>query len=128
MPSSSWERPRVTADSDRSAGSTTLAVTRAPAKPPDGSCRVDNLHRSPGFCCWASPEEVAQSVKRRSQLATVERRAFSIPESAASLGIPQSSLYKLVREGVVPAVKLGRRLVVPRDALDQLLRSGEQNR
>jgi excisionase family DNA binding protein len=43
---------------------------------------------------------------------TPHRRAFSIPEVMCILGLCRDSVYKLIREGRLPARKIGRRTVV----------------
>jgi len=40
------------------------------------------------------------------------RRAYSIPEIMCLLGLCRDSVYKLIREGRLPARKIGRRTVV----------------
>jgi excisionase family DNA binding protein len=46
---------------------------------------------------------------------------LSVPEAAAVLGISRGTAYEGVRRGEIPALRLGRRLVVPARALLQLL-------
>jgi len=46
---------------------------------------------------------------------------FTVTEMATLLGISRASAYQLVRTGELPALRLGRRLVVPRVALERLL-------
>ena len=50
------------------------------------------------------------------------RPAMSVAEAAAALGISRALAYDLVRQGEIPSVRLGRRIVVPRIAVEQLLR------
>lgn len=50
-----------------------------------------------------------------------ERLALSIEEASIALGISRSLGYELVARGELPAVRLGRRIVVPRVALERLL-------
>lgn len=55
----------------------------------------------------------------------MERSTMTVEEAAAVLGISRTTAYECVRRGELRAVRLGRRLVVPRLAVDQLL-AGEQ--
>ena len=48
----------------------------------------------------------------------------SNPEAATILGISRALAYQLVRGGELPSIKLGRRVVVPRAALLQLVSGG----
>ena len=50
-----------------------------------------------------------------------ERLTVTVEEAAALLGISRALAYELVARGELPCLRLGRRLVVPRKALDQLL-------
>lgn len=46
---------------------------------------------------------------------------ISVPEAARLLGLGRNSVYEAVRRGEVPAVRVGRRLVVPVRALEAWL-------
>lgn len=46
---------------------------------------------------------------------------LSVSEAADALGISASHAYRLVRRGELPSVRLGRRLVVPRVAIERAL-------
>ena len=51
-----------------------------------------------------------------------EPRTMSVEEAAAALGIGRTMAYELARRGELPGVlRLGRRLVVSRAALDRVL-------
>jgi len=45
----------------------------------------------------------------------------SVEEAAHLLGISRGHAYALVNRGEIPSLRLGRRIVVPRAALDRLL-------
>lgn len=51
----------------------------------------------------------------------VERRTLTVEEAARALGIGRSAAYAAARSGELPTVKIGRRLLVPRAALDRML-------
>jgi excisionase family DNA binding protein len=46
----------------------------------------------------------------------------SVPEAARLLGIGTTFGWILVRSGQMPAIKLGRRVLIPRAAIEQLTR------
>lgn len=48
---------------------------------------------------------------------------MTVTQTAAMLGISRSSAYECVRRGVIPSLRLGRRIVVPTTAIDGLLDS-----
>jgi excisionase family DNA binding protein len=51
----------------------------------------------------------------------MERRTYTVTETAAVLGISRTSAYERVRAGELPALRLGRRIVITRHALEELL-------
>lgn len=50
-----------------------------------------------------------------------ERRTLSVPEAGARLGIGRDAAYNAAHRGEIPTIRIGRRLLVPRDQLDALL-------
>lgn len=52
-----------------------------------------------------------------------ERMTLSVEEAAGLLGISRALAYDLVRRGELPRLRLGRRVLVPRRALEQFLAS-----
>jgi excisionase family DNA binding protein len=52
-----------------------------------------------------------------------ERLVWSVEEAARRLGISRAHAYELVARGGLPHLRLGRRIVVPRHALESLLAS-----
>jgi len=53
----------------------------------------------------------------------VDRLTLTVEEAAASLGISRASAYEAVRRGEIPAIRIGRRILVPRAALERFLAS-----
>lgn len=49
---------------------------------------------------------------------------YTVTEAAELLGISRSSAYECVRRGEIPSLTLGRRVVIPRRALEALLDGG----
>jgi len=56
---------------------------------------------------------------------SVERKTLSIPEVSDILGISRNSGYALAKRGElpVPVIKLGKRMVVSKAAIEKLLQS-----
>lgn len=52
-----------------------------------------------------------------------ERLTLTVEEAGRLLGISRALAYELVATGDIPSLRLGRRIVVPRRALDALLAS-----
>lgn len=53
------------------------------------------------------------------------RWTVTVEESAGILGISRSSAYECVHRGELRAIRLGRRLVIPRAALAELIGSDD---
>lgn len=51
-----------------------------------------------------------------------QRLTLTVEEAARLLGISRSLAYELVRDGEIPSLRLRRRIVVPRRAIDAMLR------
>jgi excisionase family DNA binding protein len=55
---------------------------------------------------------------------TTGRLTFTVPEAARLLGIARGSAYAAIQRGELNAVRIGKRLLVPRAALQRLLEVG----
>lgn len=53
----------------------------------------------------------------------IERKVLTVLETARVLGISRALAYHLVARGQLPCIRLGRRIVIPRHALDAMLKS-----
>jgi excisionase family DNA binding protein len=51
----------------------------------------------------------------------IERRTLTVPEAAEVLGVSRNSAYAAARSGDLPTIRIGRRLLVPVDALERKL-------
>jgi len=47
----------------------------------------------------------------------------SVDELANELGISRASAYKALRNGELPSLRIGKRFVIPREAIRELFRS-----
>lgn len=50
-----------------------------------------------------------------------EKKVLTVMEAAEELGISKGSAYEAARNGEIPTVRIGRRLIVPRVAFDKML-------
>ena len=50
-----------------------------------------------------------------------DKLTLSVEEAAKVLGIGRNLCYDRVKTGEIPAIKIGKRLLVPRRALEKLL-------
>ncbi len=52
---------------------------------------------------------------------------LTVEEAAGMLRISRGLAYEMVRLGRLPSIRLGRRLLVPRPALERMLEGDRQN-
>ncbi len=57
-----------------------------------------------------------------------ERLTLTVDETARCLGIGRNSAYEAIARGEIPVVKVGKRLLVPKAALEILLAAGQSKR
>ncbi len=51
----------------------------------------------------------------------MESATLSVEETAEVLGIGRNSAYEGVRTGQIPSIRIGKRILVPRIALERIL-------
>ena len=56
----------------------------------------------------------------------MQRETWTVSEAAKILGVGRLTAYNAVRTGGIPALRIGRRLVVPKGALGKLLMEAGQ--
>jgi len=56
----------------------------------------------------------------------LHREVLTVSELAKTLGIGRNSAYELIRQHKLPALRLGRRIVIPRVALQRFLEQAGQ--
>jgi excisionase family DNA binding protein len=54
----------------------------------------------------------------------LQKGTYTVEEAAAILGVGRSTAYEAANNGDIPAVRIGRRLLVPKLALQNLLNNG----
>jgi excisionase family DNA binding protein len=50
-----------------------------------------------------------------------ERAVYSVEEGAVKLDLNIKSVYEGIRAGEIPSIRIGRRILIPKLALDRLL-------
>ncbi len=58
-------------------------------------------------------------------IAIEKRLCVTVPEAAEMLGISRNFAYELVKQKQLPVVKFGKRLLIPRLALEKMLEKGD---
>ena len=56
------------------------------------------------------------------------RKTLTVHETASALGISRNAAYEGVRRGEIPSIRVGRRLLVPRIALERLLEKAAESK
>ena len=60
-----------------------------------------------------------------SRYATIDRRlCVTVPEAGEMLGMSRNFAYQLVREGKLPSIRFGKRILIPKAALEKMLEEG----
>ncbi len=54
-----------------------------------------------------------------------EKLTLTVTETAKCLGIGRSSAYEAIARGEIPVIRVGKRLLVPKAALETLLAAGQ---
>ena len=49
------------------------------------------------------------------------RQVFNVPEVAEILGLGRSATYEAVKNGSIPSVRIGRKIMIPKEGLRLLL-------
>lgn len=58
----------------------------------------------------------------------MEQEALSVTQVAKMLGISRTFAYAAVNDGTIPSFRLGKRVLVPKAALDEMLQVGSKRR
>ena len=56
-----------------------------------------------------------------------EKIILSVTETACLLGLSRNSTYQGVQSGAIPSIRVGKRILVPRAALERMLEGGGTN-
>jgi excisionase family DNA binding protein len=56
-----------------------------------------------------------------------KRLCITVPEAAAMLGLSRNFAYELVKQGQLPVIRFGKRLLIPKVALEKMIEKGVAN-
>ena len=76
------------------------------------------MYRSPPM---TGQSKIDTTTAPQGRILDSNRLTFSVEETAAILGISRGLTYQMIHEGGIPAVRFGKRLLVPKRALENLL-------
>ena len=63
----------------------------------------------------------SEAVEGQGQSGGNEQLVFTVRQAADALGVSDDLVYELTARGEIPCLRLGRRRVIPRRAIEQLL-------
>ena len=101
--------------------STTTATSASPSTPPNGSSHPKPAMSSPSAPSHSTASRPSDDSLPRQVDMKPEKRTCSVEEAAEIVGISRSKAYECVRDGTLPSIRFGRRIVVPVSALLQLI-------
>ncbi len=50
----------------------------------------------------------------------MEKLSYSVMEAAKLIGISKSNLYRLINQGEIPFIRLGKRILIPKKKFEDL--------
>ena len=62
-----------------------------------------------------------RATMRRGRKHSVDRLTYDVEEAGVKLGIGRTQAYEAARNGELPTIRIGKRLLVPKAALDRML-------
>lgn len=71
------------------------------------------------------PEHLDNSMTQQSSPGT--KMTLSVREAAEMIGISKPKMYELIREGEIPSIHVGKKIVIARKALLDWLSEGDNN-
>lgn len=74
-----------------------------------------------GFLLYHKQSDESTSKTRMPKEMSNEKMAMTVAEAAHLLGISRGLAYEMARRGKLPAIRFGKRILVPRVALERLL-------
>jgi excisionase family DNA binding protein len=59
--------------------------------------------------------------------ATEQPRFYSVKDTARMLGVSEMSIYRAIADGRFPAMRFGKRLIIPAQAFDEMIAAATTN-
>ena len=58
----------------------------------------------------------------------MQRLTLTVLETSRLIGVSRGTAYEAVRSGAIPSIRIGRRILVPKDALEQWLKGAPRSK
>jgi excisionase family DNA binding protein len=84
----------------------------------------DVLSEAEAICAWEELHVERRTVGPVIDVRPVQRLTLSVEEAAIALGISRTFAYEAVARGEIPCIRIGRRILIPKAALEKLLAGG----
>jgi excisionase family DNA binding protein len=62
-----------------------------------------------------------RATMRRGRKRSADRLTYDVEETGVKLGISRTQAYEAAKNGELPTIRIGKRLLVPKAALDRML-------
>ena len=59
---------------------------------------------------------------------TTESLVYDVPTAGKLLNLSRATAYSLAAQGIIPTIRLGKRIVVPKKALEKMLTEAGKSR
>ena len=59
---------------------------------------------------------------------TETRRTHTVEECYSILGISRPTAYKMIREGSIPSIRIGKRILIAKSTIEALLNGNSKNK
>lgn len=86
------------------------------------TCITRDNHKSTSLTWYTKFNELSRGVKRIME-EKAEKIVLTVDEAALILGISRPTAYQGVERGEIPHIRVGKRILVPRVALEKMLAS-----
>jgi excisionase family DNA binding protein len=84
---------------------------------------LDALRDAEDVAAWLDFHIERRSADDTTPDKPVERLTLTVEQAAEALGISRAFAYEAVARGEIPCIRIGRRVLIPKVALDKLLES-----
>ncbi len=58
----------------------------------------------------------------------IEKLTLTVDEAAKALGLSRNSCYQAAETGAIPSIRIGKRILIPRFALERLLAGADYSK
>lgn len=104
-----------------------FVTERLPESHAEELLRLSQLHEQ-SLRRYIEASKIIREMPQPQPLSTPDQKlALSVDETAKLLGVSRNTVYEAIRQNRITAIRFGRRMLVPRAALEQLLSGNAEN-